>query len=78
MYLLEPMVFALSMNDFSVFKVGDKVRISSGHFENRTGKIVNIGSDGLVQVKLDLIKQNLIATFMASELEIYVKTHKRI
>jgi len=57
-----------------MFKVRDKVRITCGPFKDYSGKIVNIGTDGLVQVRLDLICGGLVATFLASELAIYVKS----
>jgi hypothetical protein len=54
--------------------VGDKVRVIRGPFVDYTGLVSNIGSDGLVQVNLDLFEQGLIATFLSFELESSPKT----
>lgn len=55
---------------------GIKVSVVKGPFENYSGRVVNISSDGLVQVSLDLIGQGLIATFLKSELGPYRKSPK--
>ena len=50
-------------------KVGDKIRVKQGPFVNYTGSVSHIGTDGLVQVNLDLMDEGLIATFLKVELE---------
>ena len=59
-------------------EVGERVRVENGPFKGYQGQVRNVGSDGLVQVSLELIKGGLTATFLSAELAPYDedgKTH---